>query len=242
MKIKLLFTITLIFAFSQISFAQGNSVSITSDKITYERKGEDVSEYKKTFTVNYPKISNLKSDTVKTNLENTLNYWKVFDTTLEENLGDYTWLSSLDYKINYNKNSILDVQLIMEGSGAYPSASVKNLIIDLKTGKQVQIADAFTNIGLMLVKIDKAQQQEITKAKADARKDGENIDELLGSSDYENRRLEEFSVSDKGVTFLYDYEFPHAILALQPDGRYFFTFNELKPFIKRNGLLGQFIR
>ena len=54
-------------------------------------------------------------------------------------------------------------------------------------------------------------------------------------------KLDEFSISDKGVTFLYDYGFPHAIQALEPDGRYFFTWAQMKQHIKRGGLLAKFI-
>jgi hypothetical protein len=32
-----------------------------------------------------------------------------------------TSLSSLDYKVNYNKNGILDITLIRETSAAYPT-------------------------------------------------------------------------------------------------------------------------
>jgi hypothetical protein len=43
------------------------------------------------------------------------------------------------------------------------------------------------------------------------------------------------------VTFLYDAGFPHAIQALEPNGNYFFSYAELRPFIKKDGLLGTFI-
>ncbi|MEP6847432.1 MAG: hypothetical protein ABI999_01160 [Acidobacteriota bacterium] len=49
-------------------------------------------------------------------------------------------------------------------------------------------------------------------------------------------------MSDTGITILYDYQFPHVALAVQPDGRYFFTWQQLKPFIKQGGLLHQFVR
>ena len=52
------------------------------------------------------------------------------------------------------------------------------------------------------------------------------------------KNLDEFAVSDKGVTFLYDARFPHVIRALQPTGEYFFSYAELQPRIKRNGPLG----
>ena len=53
--------------------------------------------------------------------------------------------------------------------------------------------------------------------------------------------LDEFSVGAKGITFLYDAGYPHAIQAFEPIGEYFFSYSELKPFIRRDGLLGQFI-
>jgi hypothetical protein len=52
--------------------------------------------------------------------------------------------------------------------------------------------------------------------------------------------LNEFSVSDKGVTFLFDAGFPHAIQALQPEGEYFFSYAEIRPYIKRDGPLSVF--
>ena len=52
----------------------------------------------------------------------------------------------------------------------------------------------------------------------------------------------EFSVSDKGATILYDAGFPHVIQALEPEGRYFFTWTQLKPFIRPDGLLARFVR
>ena len=59
---------------------------------------------------------------------------------------------------------------------------------------------------------------------------------------YKIEDLDNFSVSSKGVTFLYDAGYPHAIQAFEPVGRYFFSFAELKGFIKPDGPLGQFIR
>ncbi|MCI0524896.1 MAG: hypothetical protein L0Y75_06490 [Acidobacteria bacterium] len=54
--------------------------------------------------------------------------------------------------------------------------------------------------------------------------------------------LDDFSVNITGVTFLYDFGFPHVVKALEPSGRYFFSYEGLKQYIKRDGLLGVFIR
>ena len=64
------------------------------------------------------------------------------------------------------------------------------------------------------------------------------VKDQLNELKFEVKNLDEFSVSDKGVTFLYDAGFPHASRALQPAGEYFFSYAELLPYIKRNGPLG----
>ena len=64
------------------------------------------------------------------------------------------------------------------------------------------------------------------------------VRDQLGELKFDVNNLDEFSVNDQGVTFLYDAGFPHAIRALQPDGENFFSYAELRPYIKRNGPLG----
>jgi hypothetical protein len=64
------------------------------------------------------------------------------------------------------------------------------------------------------------------------------VKEQLSGLKFGVNNLDEFSVSDKGVTFLYDAHFRHAIRALQPGGEYFFSYAELRPYIRRNGPLG----
>jgi len=241
MRIKILFATTIAFFLSVSVFAQRGSVTIVPKKNTYKRTGKNLADYKKTFKVTYPTVSGLRNAAAKRNLLRTLNYWKNFQTTLDENLGDYYWLDSFSYHVTYNKNSILSIQLIMEGSGAYPDQSVKTFVIDLKSGRRVQIGDVFTNIGKLLVKIDKAQKVEIKSAIATAKKDGENIADLIQSGDFTKNKLDEFSITNKGVTFLFDYGFPHAVQALEPNGEYFFSWTEIRPFINRGGLLGKFI-
>ena len=183
-------------------------------------------------------ISGISDTKVSKTLENSISYWNNFKTSVKESSEDY-WLWSMDYKVNYNKNSILDISLYMEGSGAYPSTNKRNLVIDAKTGKRVHISDTFKNIGKLLVKIEKAQKIAIAEGAIEDEISVEEIkDEIRRNSNY---RLEEFSVSDKGVTFIFDYGFPHAIKALEPNGRYLFTWAEIKPHIKRDGLLGKFV-
>ncbi|MCY7375814.1 MAG: hypothetical protein LH472_07560, partial [Pyrinomonadaceae bacterium] len=69
----------------------------------------------------------------------------------------------------------------------------------------------------------------------------DSLKEQLGALSFTADAFDEYSVREKGVTIIYDAGFPHVIQAAQPNGHYLFTWAELKPFIRRDGLLGQFI-
>lgn len=247
---KIFAVLTLLFGMMSVSFAQ--TVIVKSKKTVYTRKGKEIPKEKRTFTVTYPLFNGNISIEAKKNLEKTTNYWKVFDTSLEENLnGDY-WLYEMSYEVNYNKNSILAITLDMDGSGAYPDRSTKTLVIDLKTGEQVKFADVFRinsldkfatmiNDKLKAENADTIKSIEADKSGDYTKEDAESLKEQLNGLVFTAKTFDEFSVSDKGVTIIYDAEFPHAIQALQPAGQYFFTWAEVKSFIKPDGLLGKFV-
>lgn len=241
----------LVFAAAAISFAQ--TIVIQPKRTVYTRKGKDVPKEKRTFVVTYPLFNGTMDAAAKKNLEKTISYWRVFETTLQENLGDYDWLSEMSYAVNYNKNGILDIALTMEGVGAYPDQSTKNLVIDLKTGEQVKFADVFktesldkfaplVDAKLKAENADTIKSIEEDKSSGYTKEDNDSFKEQLDALSFTAETFDEFSVSDEGVTIFYDAGFPHVIQALQPAGRYFFTWAEVKPFIKPDGLLGKFVR
>lgn len=243
MKINSLLFLLFAFAFSSIAFAQ--TVEITSKEIVYKRKNPQM-EYKKTFTVKYPKVK-AATPVVSKKIEAVLDYEKAFPgLNINEQINEEEYLSEAGYEVNFNKNSILDISLWYEGIGAYPSTFRKNFIINSKTGVRVRPADVFVNLPKLAAKVRTAQLAEIKKAKEEYKKEPESADfdgnEYFKTAKFTAVELNNFSVSDEGVTFNYNYEFPHVVLALQPDGKYFYSWTEIKPFIKPDGLLGQFIR
>jgi len=253
MKIKLFVGLLILLAFPVNNFAQ--SVIISPKKTVYTRKGKDVPKEKKTFSVTYPIVSGKIAPAVKKKLENTISYWRVFETTLAENTGENDWLSDLYYNVNYNRNGILDISLTQEGVGAYPDSQTVNLIVDMKTGKQIKFNDVFKTDqrAKMAQMVDKKLSDEKNKiirsidkgAFGDGASDKEAnaaLREQINNLQFTADSFDEFSISDKGVTIFYDAGFPHVIQAAQPDGRYFFTWTQLKPFIKPDGLLAGFIR
>lgn len=237
-----LFFVILLLAFAPAAFSQ--SVVITPKKIVYKR-AKPLEDYKKSFTVIYPKVKGL-SPAIAKKIESAISYEKLFDFTIKEEINEIQWLYEASYTVNYNKYGILDITLILSGSGAYPSESAKTVTVNLKTGERVKAADIFTNLDNLSAKVKKSQMAEMKKANAEYKSDpnAENFDstDYFSNADFTVENLNEFTVSEKGVTFIYDYGFPHVVLALQPEGRYFFNWTELKSFIKRDGLLARFVR
>ena len=85
-------------------------------------------------------------------------------------------------------------------------------------------------------------KQAIVEAGKQNAEDGKELTEILGERKFVAKELNHFSVNEQGVTFYYDYDFPHVAKALEPNGEFFVSYADLKPFIKRDGLLARFVR
>ncbi len=241
MKIKFLLVLFCIFAFSPAAFSQ--SVIVTPKKIIYKRPKPSM-EGKKSFSVVRPKVRGANPAIVK-KIETAISYEKNFDFNVKEEINEIQWLEEASYTVDYNKNGILGVTLTLVGSGAYPSEGSQPVLVNLKTGEKVLAKDIFIKLPELAIKGKQKQKAEIKKAVVEIKRENpeeENPSTLFENTNYAVKNLDEFSISDKGITFWYEYGFPHVIQALQPEGRYFFSWAELKPFIKREGLLGRFIR
>lgn len=245
MKIKIIFVFVVLLSFSAIAFSQ--TVKITPKKTVYKRTVKKDFAHQKTFTVIRPKVSGL-SAALNRKIENAISYERIFDFNLKEELTEIFWLENADFKTEYNRNGILGIALTMDGSGAYPSTYTKHVAVDTKTGLQIKPEDIFVNhkTGELVDLLDRQLQQTMKLAIADVKKDsaedGEALTEMLTEKKFTVENLNHFSVNDKGVTFYYDYGFPHVALALEPNGEFTLNYTDLKPFIKRDGLLARFVR
>lgn len=202
---------------------------------------------RKTAVVVYPVISGLSDPEVLRKVRATLSFKNIFDYTLDEYRND-SWLSEFGYTVNYNRDSMLDITFRQSGMAAYPVEQEKHFLIDLRNGQIVKAADVFEagKLNELTALADQALQKEITrlaKENAASRDDADQKESIKGAYEnlkFEQQNLDDFIVGPKGLTFLYDAGFPHVIQALQPGGRYFFSYTALKDFIRRDGLLGRF--
>ena len=232
--------------------AIGQSVIVKPRKVVYKRTAKNVPEFKRTFEVEYPVFSGKLSPSTLRALKTGTDYWRIFDISLAENLKSEHWLSSLGYDVKYNNHNILDILLFIEGVGAYPDGSSRFLVFDLRTGKKLTYADLFTaaNMRGMVSKIRTVMQRN----EEDAIKENAETRERLAyyrdaypevhklPSAIDLKDLDGFSISDTGVTFMYGYNFAHVEQALEPSGEFFLSYQELKPFVRTDGLLARFVR
>lgn len=219
-------------------------------RVVVVRTGKEVRDFpeRKRAIVRYPIVRGLSDATVLRRIQNALTMKSVFDVTLQE-FRRTPGLLNFDYEVNYNKNYLLDISFTSEYTGAYLTMGRRHLLINLKNGKVVKAVDAFnpnsfkTLVGMVDKKLKEEVTEQIQVVEDDKDSDAESKTWVTGELKklqigVEN--LDEFSVSDKGVTFKFEAGFPHAIQALAPVGQYFFSHAELRPHIKRNGPLGVF--
>lgn len=232
--------------------ASPGSATIQRRRIRIVRTSERARQFPelRRATISYPFVSGIADRTVLKKVRALLEVRNVFETSIAE-YRENAWLIEFDYRVNYNKNGILDISFWQEGEGAYPVTQHRHFAISLKTGEVIRAADAFTPDSLpRLAEMANAKlHAEVAELKVALAEDKQldaggrdSVAESLEALTFGVENLDEFQVSDRGVTFLYDAGFPHVIQALQPDGEYFFSHAQLSPFVRRGGPLGVFVK
>jgi hypothetical protein len=228
--------------------APNDKVVIRPRRIVLSR-GEKGRDYKEAI-IKIPHIGGIGNPDVLRKIQSILDLKNVFGDSLEEIKSEFKesfWLDEITYKINYNANFILDITFFESGVGAYPDTLTEHRIINLKTGALLKAADVFKSASLeALVKlVEGAMRAELREGIKKFGRDEDAAGRLgaeLREAKFSVENLDNFSVNNTGVTFLYDFGFPHAIKALEPSGRYFFSHERLKEHIKQDSLLGVFVR
>jgi hypothetical protein len=246
---------------------QEEGIKVFPSKKVYARINADDADddARKEFTVRYPIIEGIKSESILYKINAVLSYERVFGVSLAEAIEGEMWIDDLDYTVNFLKRPFMDLTFIMEGIGAYPWQATRNIVINYETGERVKATDLFNEYSLerlalivnefVQVDLKKASLEELYKYE-EIQLDvvGENpliegmeeraswIEERFSSKKFSVENLNDFSLSDSGIYFIYDFEFPHVIKALEPEGRYYFPYATLKQGIKKGGMLDRFIR
>jgi hypothetical protein len=222
----------------------GQSVKVVGKKQIYSRR-KPISTYKRSFSIRRP-IVTAATPALSRAITAAVRPETVLDIQLKDGLGEFQWLEEADFKLHFNRDGILTLEEWMVGTAAYPDSVTKYVVVDVRSGKRLRPADIFIDLPGLARLVKRMQAKEVKQASEELRKnpdlDGDPPQDLFTDSDFTVKDLNEFSIDGAGVTFHYDYGFPHVIEALQPEGEYFLSWAELKPFTRPDGLLARFIR
>jgi hypothetical protein len=239
MRFKLLLVSTIIGLNCLIAISQ--TVVITPKKTLYRRPRPQI-DFKRTFTVRRP-IAKASTPALSRKITSAISPEKVLELNIREELSEYQWLEEADYKVLFNQHGVLCLELWMTGTAAYPDSVTKRVVVNIATGSAVRPADVFKDLSSLAKLIRKAQLAEIAAATKEMKSDPDaRPDELFSETNFTVDDFKDFSVHANGVTFYYDYGFPHVLEALQPDGEFHFSWSQLKPFVRTDGLLARFVR
>ena len=222
------------------------SVVIQKRRMVLVRGGKFARDFpeRKRAIITYPVVVGPRNSPVLRKIRAMFDFKNIFGSSLADYRSD-TWLSEFAYKVNYNRDYILDITFTQDGVGAYPDGGYKHFAINLRNGELIRAADAFDQGALekLTAMVDaqlQAENQETIKQAGS--EDRASAEELLKDLKFTTSNLDDFAVSEEGVTFLFDAGFPHAVQAFEPGGSYFFSYADLKPYVKRDGPLGVFVR
>jgi hypothetical protein len=237
--------VALIFvALTSVIVAEAQRVTVTERKVTYKRP-KSAPEYKRTFTVAYPVVK-AQTAALSRKIERVISYKAILDLDIKTELDKFGWLDEAGYSIEYNKNGILSVALNIEGSAAYPSGVTRYVVVDTATARRLRPSDSFQNLPGLIALINERQKAEIAEAIQEIKNDPEDAEtdtnELFQDRAFRQENLDGYLISDYGVTFIYEYQFPHVIRALEPAGQYTFGWDEIRPFVRKGSLLERALR
>lgn len=240
---------------------ENDGIKIFPSKKVYGRLNiDEYNEWRKEFRVRYPIIEGLKSESILYKINSLFNYENVFDISIKESIEGDFWLNDLDYSILFLKRPFINILFYMEGIGAYSWTVTQSIVVDYETANLVQIKDIFKEDSLERLAsiINEFMQMDLKKAflverylsEIPLHKDSNNdeseqnnnwLEERFGVEKFTVEDLNEFTIDEDGISFIIHFGFPHVIKVIEPEGKYHFSFESLKQFIKLGSVLENFI-
>jgi hypothetical protein len=227
----------------QIANTLPGSVTLETRTIVlpYGRKGEPYPNYKEA-TIRYPAVGGLKNRVILQSVQMAISLNRLMGQSIAEMDHEYGgWLDEIDYTVNFNQNNVLDLTYLISGTAAYPDSYEKRVSVNLQTGKVIRVKDLFKADALSAIAqvVDKMMQREIQEKIAEFQQEEPDlaVTQFAGHR-FQVKNLEDFNIGKTGVTFHYNFGFPHVIKAAEPSGDYLLSYNQLIRYIRNDGALG----
>jgi hypothetical protein len=152
-------------------------------------------------------------------------------------------LTGFEVDTTYNGHCILGISYLIEWMGAYPSSHRGYVNYNLKTGDTLLMQDVVADGKMHALfqlcnqklkqNIDDNRKQLVA---GDGLEDAEwHIKEYPPMFTTDN--INNFYISNEGVTFRYEFDFPHVMQGMEPDGEISVSKDELRSLLNTNGPL-----
>ncbi len=156
-------------------------------------------------------------------------------------------LTNIDYEIILNDKGILSFINKNEFIAAHPTTNMEYFCFDLKTGKKIESNQKQEDIFSSPKQKQVFMQGLKTKIEARGKEKMKELDaettpelsERIKSISLENVT---FMITPKGIDYIYSYDLPHVMQAIEPEITYSFSWQELDKFVKKDGVLAPFYK
>lgn len=153
-------------------------------------------------------------------------------------------LTAFETDTTYYGHCILGISYRLDWMGAYPSSHTGYINYNLKTGDTLRIQDVVAEgeMDALLQLCNQKLQQNIDDNRkqlvaGDGLEDAEwHIKEYPPQFTQDN--INNFYISDTGITFRYEFDFPHVMQGMEPDGDISVSKDELRQLLNSDGPLG----
>jgi hypothetical protein len=154
-------------------------------------------------------------------------------------------ITSTDFRVGYNNNGVLNLVSTTETMAAYPSGYTNSHVYDLRSGVQVTADAEFSRTGYALLRHELQQQLDVVLSELVddpdiSDDDPSEVRELVrssGSGTVSEITMNEFQLTPLGLVFQHSFAFPHAALAIEPDGQLFVSWKRLSPWFSIDSVL-----
>ena len=188
-------------------------------------------------TLEWPLVLGAGSEDAVTRMNAALSYEAMTGETLEQTLANFSecqrGVVGTAYVVNLNEAGILDITISVDFLGAYPSTFPYYINLDAATGLPLAVDGLFDPAGQddLAALLDGMLRARIAEA-VDIYCEGvEEYGWMYQGFSFTRDNLGSLTIGPDGVTFHYDFAFPHVAAAAEPDGELSLDWEALEPFM-----------
>ena len=152
-------------------------------------------------------------------------------------------LQSYEVDTLYDEHCILSARVHFEWMGAYPSQSWLYMNFDKHTGDSllpVTFIEPAKTYELLSI-LNKRLKDRVAEGRdrLTATEELEGYDAMIDQNkqEFTAEQLKAYYLQDDHIVFVYPFDFPHVVLALQPEDTFGFKMKDFRPYIRKDGPL-----